>query len=329
MIKSETPEVSVIIPNWNTLRWLPGCLDALNTQTFHDFHIIIVDNGSTDDSVAFIQEHYPDVDVIVLPENRGFAVAVNTGIKASQSEYIVLLNVDTVPRPCWLEKLVETAEQNPPEIGFLASKMLNLDNPDLIDDAGDSFSWYGSSWKRGKGEPAARYNQPDEVLSACAGAALYRRTFFEAVGLFDEDFISYLEDVDLGLRGQLLGYRCLYVPEAEVLHQGQGAGIPRPRYVTFSTRNRLMVLTKNIPLSLLLKHSYTLLFGQFYFFLVYKKPYYSLKGYAAFLRTLPATLRKRREILNSKKITKQAVDRLLTSDLNEPSLSKIFLSKLR
>ncbi|MCB0208672.1 MAG: glycosyltransferase family 2 protein [Anaerolineae bacterium] len=323
------PQVSIVIPNWNTQRWLPGCLDALKAQTFDDFEIIMVDNGSTDDSVVFIQQNYPHVRVIGLPENRGFAVAVNTGIKASQSEYIVLLNVDTVPRPCWLEKLVQTAEQNPPEIGFLASKMLNLENPEVVDDAGDSFSWYGSSWKRGKGEPADRYTQPVEVLSACAGAALYRRSFFETVGLFDEDFTSYLEDIDLGLRGQLLGYRCLYVPEAEVLHQGQGAEIPRPRYVTYSTRNRLMILAKNIPLLLLIKHSPMLLFGQFYFFLVYKKPYYSLTGYAAFLRALPATLQKRRAILRHKKITNQAVDSLLTRDLNEPSLTHIYLSKLR
>lgn len=317
----------MVIPNWNTQPWLPGCLDALQAQTFRDFQVIIVDNGSTDNSVAFIRDNYPDVCVISLPENRGFAVAVNTGIKATQAEYIALLNVDTVPQPGWLANLVETAEQSPSEIGFLASKMLNLDNPDLIDDAGDSFSWYGSSWKRGKGEPASNYTQPVEVLSACAGAALYRRTFFEATGLFDEDFNSYLEDIDLGLRGQLLGYRGLFVPEAEVLHQGQGAEIPRPRYVYFSTRNRLIVLTKNIPLSLLFKHSYTLLFGQFYFFLVYKKPFYSLKGYADFLRLLPLTLKKRQKILHTKKISNQTLDGLLTRDLNEPSLTKILLGK--
>ncbi|MCB9076479.1 MAG: glycosyltransferase family 2 protein [Anaerolineaceae bacterium] len=326
---TDSPKVAVIIPNWNTQRWLPGCLDALNTQTFRDFQIIVVDNGSTDDSVAFIRDNYPDVRVITLPENRGFAVAVNTGIKATQSDYIALLNVDTVPRPGWLASLVETADQSSPDIGFLASKMLNLDQPDLIDDAGDSFSWYASSWKRGKGESAAHYNEPGEVFSACAGAALYRRRFFEKVGLFDEDFNSYLEDIDLGLRGRLLGYRCWYVPAAEVLHQGQGAGIPRPRYVTFSTCNRLTILIKNIPLALLVKHSYTLLFGQFYFLLVYKKPYYSAKGYAAFLRKLPLTIQKRRAILGQKKISNQTLDRLLTNDLNEPSLRTIFLTKLR
>ena len=326
---SDSPKVAVIIPNWNTRRWLPGCLDALKAQTLRDFQIVVVDNGSTDDSVTFIRDNYPDVHVIALPENRGFAVAVNTGIQATQTDYVALLNVDTVPRPGWLASLVETADQSPPEVGFLASKMLNLDRPDLIDDAGDSFSWYGSSWKRGKGEPAAHYNEPGEVFSACAGAALYRRHFFEAVGLFDEDFNSYLEDIDLGLRGRLLGYRCWYVPEAEVLHQGQGAGIPRPRYVMFSTCNRLMILVKNIPLSLLVKHSYTVFFGQFYFFLVYKKPYYSAKGFAAFLRNLPVTLQKRRAILGRKKISNQILDRLLTNDLNEPSLRSIFLTKLR
>lgn len=328
MARTHTHRVSVIVPNWNTRRWLPGCLEALKAQTYRDFEIIVVDNGSTDGSVAFIQQHYPDIGLLPLSKNQGFAVAVNTGIKVSRSDYVVLLNVDTIPRPDWLESLVTVIEQSPPEIGFLASKMLNLDQPELLDNAGDSFSWYGSSWKRGKGGPAVNYDRPDEILSACAGAALYRRSFFDTVGLFDEEFNSYLEDVDLGLRGQLLGYRCRYVPQAEVLHQGQGAEIPRPRYVYFSTRNRLMVLTKNIPLPLLLKHSYTLLFGQFYFFLVYKKPLASLKGYADFLRRLPLILKKRRQILGRKKISNQALDNLLTRDLNEPSLTEIFLSKL-
>ncbi|MCB0166193.1 MAG: glycosyltransferase family 2 protein [Anaerolineae bacterium] len=326
---ADSPKVTVIIPNWNTRRWLLGCLDALDAQTFRDFQVVVVDNGSTDDSVAFIRGNYPDVRVITLPENRGFAVAVNTGIRATRSDYIALLNVDTIPRPYWLASLVEIADQSPPDIGFLASKMLNLDQPDLIDDAGDSFSWYGSSWKRGQGEPAAHHNEPNEVFSACAGAALYRRCFFEEVGLFDEDFNSYLEDIDLGLRGRLLGYRGWYVPGAEVLHQGQGAGIPRPRYVTFSTCNRLTILIKNIPLALLVRHSYTLLFGQFYFFLVYKKPFHSAKGYAFFFRNLPLILQKRRAILGGKKISNQTLDRLLTNDLNEPSLRTIFLTKFR
>lgn len=321
--------VTVIIPNWNTRRWLPGCLDGLRAQSYEDFHVILVDNGSTDDSISFVQRYYPEVQVIGLAENRGFAVAVNTGIRGATSKYVALLNVDTIPQPQWLANLVETIEECPPDIGCLASKMLNLENPKIIDDAGDSFSWYGSSWKRGKGEAAEIYCHQEEIFSACAGAALYRRTFLEDVGLFDESFNSYLEDVDLGLRGQLLGYRCLYLPDAVVLHAGQGAKIPRPRYVRLTTRNRLTLLLKNIPLSLLVKHGYTIVFGQVYFFLVYKKPLHSLKGYFAFIRDLPQTVKQRRAIQKRKKVSNQVLDTLLTCDLGEPPLREVVTTKVK
>jgi len=296
-------KVSVVIPNWNTQRWLHGCLNGLRNQEYQDFQVILVDNGSTDNSVPFVKEHFPEVEVLTFSKNKGFATAVNAGINRSDCEYVVLLNVDTVPHPGWLLKLVEAIEQSPPGVGSLASKMISLDNPAVLDDAGNTFSWYGSARKRGKGEPVDAYFEMEEVFSACAGAALYRRSFLEDVGGFDEDFVSYLEDIDLGLRGQLLGYRCLYVPSAQVLHQWSGARIPRPKYVCYSTRNRLAVLLKNIPVPLLFRHMLTLLYGQFYFFLVYKKPYFSLKGYISFLAFLPRALRQRRAIQKRRKIS--------------------------
>ena len=320
--------VSLIIPNWNTRRWLPGCLDGLRAQSYRDFQVILVDNGSTDDSIAFIEQNYPEIKVLSFAENRGFAAAVNVGIEASRSELVALLNVDTVPHPEWLASLVAAMDQCPAEIGSLASKMLSLRNPQVLDDAGNTLSWYGSAYKRGQREPADRYNQPEEIFSACAGAALYRRTFFEDAGKFDESFISYLEDVDLGLRGQLLGWRCRYVPAALVLHQWSGAGIPRPRYVFLSTRNRLALLVKNIPWPLLLKHSYTLLFGQFYFFLAYKKPLYSLAGIGAFILALPHLLRQRRMIQKRRVVSLEVLDRLLLPELGEPRLRDIAMKKV-
>lgn len=204
-----------------------------------------------------------------------------------------------------------------------------MDDPTVMDDAGNTLSWYGSACKRGRGEPAHKYSQPEEVFSACGGAALYRHAFFEVVGLFDEAFVSYLEDVDLGLRGQLMGYRCQYVPGAEVLHQWRGAGIPRPHYVYLATRNRLTLLLKNIPWSLLLKHSPTLLYGQLYFFLVYKKPLASLAGIFAFFGALPCILKQRHAIQQHKRISNQAIETLLTHKLGEPPLSEIIMNKLR
>jgi GT2 family glycosyltransferase len=206
--------------------------------------------------------------------------------------------------------------------------MLRLENPDLIDNAGDLLSWYGSARKRGQGEPAQAYMQEVEIFSACAGAALYRRSFLAEVGGLDENFISYLEDVDLGLRGRLLGYRCLYAPTAEVLHQGHGAGLPTARYVYLMTRNRLTLLLKNIPARLLLKYSGRLLYGQFYFFLVYKKPLRSLAGTLAALAALPRIWRERQAIQQHRRISDQALETMLSEELGEPSLQELVKSKL-
>lgn len=323
------PKVTVVIPNWNTRRWLAGCLDGLRAQHYQDFCIVLVDNGSTDDSVAFVEQHYPKVRVLSFAENRGFAPAVNAGIRETRSEYVALLNVDTVPQSNWLLGLVETMDQSPPNVGCLASKMLSLQDPDKIDDVGNILSWYGSAQKRGNGEPSETYNEHEEVFSACAGASLCRRSFLEDVGGFDESFNSYLEDIDIGLRGRLLGYRCMYVPTAKVLHQVHGSGLARSRYVYLVTRNRLAMLFKNIPLALLMKHSRTLLYGQVYFFLVYKKPFYSLAGTIAFLFALPRVLRQRRAIQKRKRISNQALETMLSNDLGEIPLREIVKNKQR
>jgi GT2 family glycosyltransferase len=324
---SPWPKVTVIIPNWNTRQWLPGCLDGLRAQNFRDFRILLVDNGSTDDSIALVKQHYPEVEILAFTENRGFAVAINAGIQQSCSKYVALLNVDTVPQPDWLASLVEVMEHSPSDVGSLASKMLILEHPDLLDDAGNVLSWYGSATKRGRGEPVENYAEMEEVFSACAGAAFYRRTFLETVGNFDESFVSYLEDVDLGLRGQLFGYRCLFVPQAKVFHQWQGSGIPRSKYVYLATRNRLTLLLKNIPWRLLFKYSSTLLYGQFYFFLVYKKPLHSLAGISSFLLALPRILDQRQIIQKHKKISNQTLEILLSHELGEPSLRDIIKTK--
>ncbi len=192
------PKVAIIIPNWNTQRWVKGCLDGIRAQNYQDFEVIFVDSRSTDNSVQFVRENYPEVKLLILAENNGFAAAVNAGIKQARSPYVVLLNVDTIPQPKWLGNLVKSIEQSPPEVGCLASKMLRLDNPTIIDDVGDILSWYGSARKRGMGEPGTAYTDTEEVFSACAGAALYRKSFLDKVGGFDEGFVSYLEDIDLG-----------------------------------------------------------------------------------------------------------------------------------
>ncbi len=318
-------KVTVIIPVWNSGKWLPDCLASLQQQTYQDFTILLVDNGSTDGSIP-PRTSLP-INLISFATNLGFAAAVNAGIRQSQSETIALLNVDTRPEPTWLECLVSRLESSPPEVGSIASKMLVMEQPTLIDDAGDSLSWYGSACKRGHRNLATQYTEPDEVFSACAGAALYRRKFFEVVGLFDESYTSYFEDIDLGFRGRIYGYRCSYAPEAMVLHHGHSAGIVGGRYVALMTRNRLMTLLKNIPSRLWLRHGNALLFGQLYFFLVYKKPFHSLKGYSQLLPLIPHIIRERQKIMAAQTISLDTFEAMLSTDLGEPSLSEIIWRK--
>jgi GT2 family glycosyltransferase len=162
------PRVSVVIPNYNGAAWLPGCLDALAAQTFEDYEILLVDNGSTDHSVPLLRERYAHVQLIPLERNRGFAEAVNIGSRAARGQYVALLNTDTVAKPDWLAALVRALDRSPATTAAVASKMLSLDNPGCIDDAGDALSWTGAAEKRGHGEPAYKFLHRDEVFSVCA-----------------------------------------------------------------------------------------------------------------------------------------------------------------
>ena len=310
--------VSVVIPNRDGAHWLDGCLEGLSTQTFGDFEVVVVDNGSTDGSEEVVRRGWPAATFVALPGNMGFAAAANAGIAVARGRYVALLNNDTVPRPAWLAALVRTLDASAQDVGAVASKMLRMDDPQLVDDAGDSLSWTGAARKLGHGEPAGLFAHPTEVLSVCAGAALYRRSFLEALGGFDERFFAYLEDVDLGIRGRLAGYRYLFVPDAEVLHEGQGSELPRADYVRLVTRNRAMLFAKSFPLSLLLKHLPRLIYGQIYFLLAYRHPGQSLRGYIDLLKVLPHIVSRRRAV--SRRISVNALDAMLTTGIDGPPM---------
>jgi GT2 family glycosyltransferase len=304
-------KISVIIPNWNGCKWLDGCLAALRSQDWLDFEVLVVDDASTDDSVAHLKEKFTDVRILLLAEHRGFAAAANAGIRATAGEYVILLNNDTVPSISFIRNLAFAMDEMPSDVGCLASCMLKLDDPMLIDDAGDIFTWYGHGLKRGHGMAAREIIGDGEVLSPCAGAALYRRVFLDETGAFDEKFVSYLEDIDLALRGRLLGYRCIFISRAVVLHKGHGSALPRGDYIRFMTRNRLMLLGKNIPSSLLLRHLGSLLLGQLALLIQYRRPYDSLIGYLSFIGHLPYVIRERRRIGAARKLSDREIDGLL------------------
>lgn len=285
--------------------------------------MIVVDNGSTDNSRALVARHAPQATLIAWERNRGFAAAVNAGIRASRTEYVALLNVDTRPRPDWLANLVKAMDESAPDVGALASKMLSMTDPAVVDDCGDSLSWQGAAAKRGHGRSAADFSGNEEIFSPCAGAALYRKSFLDELGGFDERFFAYLEDVDLGLRGRLRGYRYGFVPTAEVLHQGHGSGLPQGRYVRLMTRNRIILLLKNLPVRLLIRHAASLLYGQIYFFIAYRRPLAALAGYFLVLPVLPHILRERRRIQKNRKLTPAQVEQLLTPAMNESPLREL------
>jgi GT2 family glycosyltransferase len=240
------PEISVIIANWNGARLLPGCLDALRAQTWRDFETLVVDNGSTDGSLALLARDYPEVRVIALSENLGLAGGTNVGIRATTAPIVATLNNDTEADPRWLEELHAALRQHP-EAGSAASKMLLFDRRDTLHAAGDFYRLDGIPGNRGVWEPdGPDYDRPTFVFGACAGAAAYRRAMLEDVGLFDESFFMYCEDVDLAFRGQLAGYRCVYVPTAVVYHMlsASGGGALASYYCG---RNFLRVVAKDMP----------------------------------------------------------------------------------
>jgi GT2 family glycosyltransferase len=251
------PTVSVIIVNWNGKHLLTECIESLRTQTFRDFEIVLVDNGSSDGSAEFVKMQYPEVRLIILPENRGFAGGNNAGIKVSLGQYVALLNNDTKADPDWLSSLIKTTASDQ-HVGMWASKILSYYSPNVIDNTGLLLYWDGLARGRGRLEvDRGQFDQQREVLfpSGCAG--LYRKVMLDDIGSFDEDFFAYADDVDLGLRGRLAGWGCAYVPGAVVYHKySSSSSAYSPMKAFLVERNRIWVLLKYYPIELVLLSPY-------------------------------------------------------------------------
>jgi len=238
---------AVIIVNWNGKKHLDECLRAVIEQDFNDFRIIVVDNGSTDGSVDFVKRRFPQVTLIPLAWNTGFCRGNNVALETVREPFVALLNNDAVPESSWLGTLVAALEENR-EAGFAASLMLCHRQPKVIDRAGDGYTTAGVPILRKRGRPASEAGQKAWVFGASAGAAIYRMAMLNRVGFFDEDFFLLQEDVDLSFRAQLMGYRCLYVPEARVYHHGSTSIIhDSPLSVYYGHRNLEWVYGKNMP----------------------------------------------------------------------------------
>ena len=250
----DTPLVSVIVLNWNGKSLIEDCLNSLIKQIYKRTEIILVDNGSTDGSVELIKSKFRDrVKLIENEKNLGFSGGNNRGIRASRGDYILLLNNDAVADEKWIEELIKVVEKDN-RIGMCASKVLSYENKDIIDNVGHLI--YRDGLNRGKGrleKDRGQYDNREEVFFPSGCAALYRKKMLDEIGLFDEDFFAYGDDTDIGIKGRLAGWRCIYVPSAVVFHRYSGSSSAYSRLKAFYVeRNRVWIAVKYFPLKMLL-----------------------------------------------------------------------------
>jgi GT2 family glycosyltransferase len=246
--------VSILIVNWNGLEHLETCLESLKEQTFRDFEVVLVDNGSTDGSVPFLKSRYPWVRLVELPENAGFATGNNVGLRHAAGEYIVTLNNDTEADRAWLATLVGVADANP-RAGMVGSRICSFDDPDLIDSLG--LAVCGDGMSRGRFRlrrwSELSMGEVEEILVPSACVALYRRAMLDETGFFDDDFFAYAEDTDVGLRGRLAGWGALLATNAVVRHKySRTGGSFSPVKLYLVERNHYWVALKTFPLRMLL-----------------------------------------------------------------------------
>lgn len=256
-------KTTVVIPNYNGMAYLQDCLGSLAEQDY-SFDIIVVDNGSKDGSCSYIKESFPEAVLIALPENLGFCRAVNIGIKAADTPYVLLLNNDVRVKKDFVKNLEQALEKRK-DYFSIGAKMVSMKEPDKMDDAGDYYCALGWAFARGKGRPEKEYQKSGQVFSACAGAAIYRKNVLEEIGFFDENHFAYLEDVDIGYRAKIYGYKNGFCHNAVVLHAG--SGFSGSRYnefkVTLSSRNSMYVVGKNMPFLQIFLNAPLLLAGIF------------------------------------------------------------------
>lgn len=309
---------SIIIPNWNGAAHLPACLNALQAQTYTDFETIVVDNGSTDGSLDLLREGYPAVQIVALPDNRGYAGGCNAGFEAARGEVLVVLNNDTVVEASWLAESLSALEQHP-EAGMVTPKVLLWDDPTRLHTTGDIVRSTGIPDTRGVWQvDRGQFDDQIYVFGASGVAPAYRRSMLEEIGLFDADFQSYCEDVDLSWRAQLAGYRCVYAPRARLTHKvsATGKGTLRSFYVA---RNTIWTLIKNLPGELWQRHRGEIVAGQWQRLADAVRAWRgqaaraTLRGQLASLVGLPKMLRKRRIIQAARRVDIETIESLLIS----------------
>lgn len=312
-----TPLLSVIIPHYNAVQHLPTCFRALRAQSYPHLEVILVDNGSGDDSVALTRRDFPEVKLIELGQNLGLTGAINRGIAQAGGEIIVPLNNDTEVAPGWAQALVE-ALNSYPDAGIVASKMLLFDRREVIHSAGDGFGTDGIPINRGVWQKdEGQFDRDSYIFGGCGGAVAYRRTMLAEIGLFDEELFMYLEDVDLNWRAQLAGYRAVFAPEAVVYHKlsATGGGVIASYY---TGRNTIWVLAKDLPGSIFRRYWPAIVAAQLRIALAALRAWRGeaararLQGQLAGLWGMPRWLAKRQLVQQTRRVSESYLECLLT-----------------
>jgi GT2 family glycosyltransferase len=327
------PRVTAVVLTYNGRELLDQMLPTLLAQRYEDFEVVVIDDGSSDGTAAHLRERWSQVRVVENPTNVGVAASLNRGVQAADGEYVALLNNDIELDPGWLAALVRSLEEHP-EAAASTGKLLNFYRREVFEAAGDFMRWSGMSGHNGQGARVGQAcEQPMAVFSPCAGAALYRRSAFADVGLFDEDFFAYLEDVDWGFRAQLAGNSARYEPAAIAYHMG-GATTGRQigRFTALLRRNSALLVIKDYPAAALARHLHKVLAFQLISLYASHRDGIlraHLRELASASRLLPRMLRKRHAIQRGRRVSLAQLDAVMTPEVYAGSTLRDRLRLLR
>jgi len=308
------PSVTLVVPSFNGRDLLAATLPSVLSQ---GTEVLVVDDGSADGTAIYLREEWPDVRVLELSENVGVAAALNRGVAQTVTEFVALLNNDVELAPGWLEPLLATLRAHP-AAACATGKLLRYDDRARIDAAGDVLLRSAAVINRGAGElDRGQYDRAEAVFGACAGAALYRRAAFDAVGPFDEAYFAYLEDVDWAMRAQLVGLGARYEPAAVAFHMG-GATTRRRQdyYGRLQRRNQLLLVAKTFPAGTLARHGWRIALTQLLSLAASARAgglRDHLGAWAEATRMLPPALARRRAVQRSRRVPVREVERLMAA----------------
>jgi GT2 family glycosyltransferase len=316
----DAKKLYVVIPNWNGASRIKACLDSLRRQS-QAHQVIVVDNGSVDDSISVIESGYPEITLIKQNKNYGFTGGVNPGIQKAlydKAEYVALLNNDAVADKNWLKELAGFLDKNP-AVGTATSKICDKDMTHL-DSTGDIYTVWGLAFPRGRDEDySTKYDDDYQVFAGSGGASMYRLQLFKDIGLFDQDFFAYYEDVDIGFRAQLAGWQAAYVPDAVVYHEIMGTSSGLKGFTTYQTMKNLpWLMWKNVPWALIPRvfPRFTLAYFSFAASAIGRGQVWPvIKGVLVSTALWPKKMVQRHNIQSRRKVSADYINSIITHDL--------------